>query len=256
MAWLRRIFFLAIILVFYPVLYNLKANSQATRPYSEILCGDTVNFYCITIGDTIIKTQNGATVTEKKALETWELLWPDERERKIVMVINRTNMRLKKGQILAVPCDMVNKTFMDFSPFPIQIETPTEKMLVFDPALLAWAAYDPTGNLVRWGPAAGGKDYCPDIGRSCRTKTGTFRIIRIKGPDYRSGRYPVGCSGSRCARMPFAMFFQDNYAFHAGDLPGYNASHGCVRLFYSDAKWLNQEFVQIGTKVVIFPYPD
>jgi lipoprotein-anchoring transpeptidase ErfK/SrfK len=39
------------------------------------------------------------------------------------------------------------------------------------------------------------------------------------------------------------MFFHRGYALHGSyDVPGYNASHGCVRMFVKDAKWLNQEF--------------
>ena len=47
----------------------------------------------------------------------------------------------------------------------------------------------------------------------------------------------------------------------SGDMPGYRASHGCVRMFVRDAQWLNQSFVestneeknQPGTKVVVRP---
>ncbi|MCX7124554.1 MAG: L,D-transpeptidase, partial [Gammaproteobacteria bacterium] len=41
------------------------------------------------------------------------------------------------------------------------------------------------------------------------------------------------------------------FALHGSTLPGYNASHGCVRLFFDDAKWLNQDFLNIGTRVTV-----
>ena len=227
--------------------------------YGAALCGDTVNFYCLTVGETVVKkvfiTSQGITTTEKKMIPTWEMLWPDEREREIVMKINRRNIKLQKGDILAVPCNMQEKTFWDYSPYPYQIEPLGKKLIIWDPGLLAYGAYDSDGTLVRWGPGVGGRDYCPDIHRSCRTRVGNFHIIKKESPSYRSTRYPVGCSGSRCAKMPYAMFFQENYAFHAGNLPGANASHGCIRLFYSDAQWLSKEFIEIGTKVIIRPYP-
>ncbi len=62
--------------------------------------------------------------------------------------------------------------------------------------------------------------------------------------------------------MPYCMYFHKGFALHGSDdIPGYRASHGCVRMFIEDAKWLNQEFVEvgndktqlIGTKVVIRP---
>lgn len=227
--------------------------------YGSALCGDTVNFYCHTVGTMTltdqVETAEGVKLDEKQVLETWELLWGNTIEREIVMKINRRNINLKKGDVIAVPCDMKGKTFMDYSPYLPKIEPTGEKLIIWDPALLAYGAYDPEGNLVRWGPGAGGKNYCPDVGRGCQTKTGTFKIIRKEGPNYRSGRYPAGCSGSKCAPMPYASFFQElGYAFHAGNIPGANASHGCIRVFYSDAKWLN-EWLEIGTTVIIRPYP-
>jgi lipoprotein-anchoring transpeptidase ErfK/SrfK len=51
------------------------------------------------------------------------------------------------------------------------------------------------------------------------------------------------------------MFFSQYYAIHGSyEVPNYNASHGCVRVKPSDAKWLSSNFISIGTKVVIQPY--
>ncbi len=51
--------------------------------------------------------------------------------------------------------------------------------------------------------------------------------------------------------MPYCMHFSGGYALHGSPtVPGYNASHGCVRLFTEDAKWLNQHFVDIGSTVI------
>lgn len=228
--------------------------------YGIALCGDTVNFYCVEIAETDItnevQTSDGVTLTAARIEPTWETLWANTIEREIVMKINRRNIKLKKGDVLAVPYDMGGKTFMDFSPYPLQIDPQGVKLLIWDPALLAYGAYDVKGSLIRWGPGAGGKDFCADLGRSCRTRPGEFRIQRIENARFRSSRYPKGCSGTKCASMPFAMFFEDNYAFHAGNVPGANASHGCVRLFYSDAEWLSTNFVQIGINVLIMSYPE
>ncbi len=230
-----------------------------TKKYGTELCGDTVNFFCHTVVITVItdqvETEVGVKLQDKEVLESWEILWGNTLEREIVMKINRRNIKLKKGDELAVPRKMKDKTFMDYSPFPYFTDTLGEKLIIWDPNLLAYAAYNEAGKLVRWGPGVGGKDYCADVGRSCRTRVGEFRIIRKEGPKYRSSRYPKGCTGSNCASMPYAMFFQENYAFHAGNLPGANASHGCVRLFYSDAEWLSKNFIQVRTRVTIKPYP-
>ncbi|WP_114228456.1 MULTISPECIES: L,D-transpeptidase family protein [Sphingomonas] len=53
------------------------------------------------------------------------------------------------------------------------------------------------------------------------------------------------------APMPFMqMYDSKGIAFHAGPLPGYPASHGCVRLPYKFAEKL-YGLTKLGTKVVI-----
>ena len=102
------------------------------------------------------------------------------------------------------------------------------------------------------------------------TPVGTFRVQR-KHKDHRSSLYGdyVDRGGDvvrpnvdvrktprpRGARyvgapMPYFIQFKPGYGLHAGDLPGYPASHGCVRLSY----WKARQFYQaarIGTKVTI-----
>ena len=63
-----------------------------------------------------------------------------------------------------------------------------------------------------------------------------FYVFHKKGANCISKKYPVGEGG---APMPFCMFFYGGYAMHASFLPGYHASHGCIRMFYEDAKiWI------------------
>lgn len=150
---------------------------------------------------------------------------------------------------------------MDFSPFPKWIKAPEEKLMIFDPALLAWAAYKPNGELARWGPAIGGIDRCLDTWRRCRTPAGNkWKIIRKGDANAKSHVYPIGCGKKNkpCAPMPWFMQFEKHgYGFHGSDrMVGKHASHGCVRLFADDAKWLNQYFVEINTKVITKSYPN
>ena len=124
--------------------------------------------------------------------------------------------------------------------------------VVFNPRLLQWKAINADGKVVRTGRASGGRGYCPDIKRSCRTPSGTYSVISKSGPACRSSRYPVGKGG---APMPYCMFFSKYYAIHGSyEVPNRNASHGCIRVVPSDARWLYQNFVDIGTKIVVKPY--
>jgi hypothetical protein len=116
------------------------------------------------------------------------------------------------------------------------------------------------GRVVLISPIASGKE-----GRG--TPTGTFRIIS-KDLNHESGsfglvvdsygrmvdanatpasRIPPGCH-YQPAPMPYFMEFSKYVGMHAGYLPGYPASHGCVRM----PKDLAAEFfarVQVGTPV-------
>ena len=123
---------------------------------------------------------------------------------------------------------------------------------VFSPRTLQWQAINADGKVVRSGHGSGGRGYCPDIKRSCHTPTGTYSVLSKSGSGCHSSRYPVGKGG---APMPYCMFFSKYYAIHGSpDVPNRNASHGCIRVVPSDARWLNQNFVHIGTKVVVKPY--
>lgn len=123
---------------------------------------------------------------------------------------------------------------------------------VFNPRNLSWAAINDNGHVVKTGRASGGRNYCPDIHRGCHTPVGTYTIHSKGGPGCRSSRYPVGRGG---AEMPYCMFFTQYYAVHGSyDVPNYNASHGCIRVPLSDARWLSANFIHIGTRVVIKPY--
>lgn len=137
--------------------------------------------------------------------------------------------------------------------FPLTRQATGKKVFIFDPKLTAWAAYDEQGNRVKTGRASGGKDWCDDVNRPCRTVTGTFHVYSKKGEDCTSSIYPIETGGG--AKMPYCMHFNGGYSIHAAyEVPDYNASHGCVRVLPSAAKWLNQDFMNVGTTVIIKPY--
>lgn len=168
------------------------------------------------------------------------------------MRLNRTNLDMDERSWVAVPKNLVNLDVLDLSPFPAQRNTGGEKLVLVDFSKMAYGAYDEHGMLLKWGPVSGGKDFCDDIHQSCTTPSGTYTITVKKGGDCFSRIFPVDKKGG--APMPYCMFFHEGYALHGSPaVPGYNASHGCVRLFVEDAQWLNEEFTDLGTKVIILP---
>jgi lipoprotein-anchoring transpeptidase ErfK/SrfK len=92
-----------------------------------------------------------------------------------------------------------------------------------------------------------------------RTPVGTFYVQRERGPSFYSAKVGEG------ARYWVSWLHHGEYLFHsvptdkkgniiaseAGKL-GSKASHGCIRLSLSDAKWI-YENIKYGAKVVIGP---
>jgi hypothetical protein len=218
-------------------------NSFATM-YGQILC-KTQGFHCKRI----------------KRNQSWYSLWPDEHDRDIVMRVNRMNTQVYPGIVVAVPDNLSNADIMDFAPFPKRIQPPGEKLVVVDPETIAWGAYDASGTLVKWGPISAGSDFCRDIDEPCHTHSGSFRVFSLGSSECYSHKFPLPDGG---APMPYCMYFNNGQALHGepNGLPGYNASHGCVRLFVNDAEWLRYDFIEgpnsgndyRGTKIMVGSY--
>jgi len=126
-----------------------------------------------------------------------------------------------------------------------------EKTVVVDPNVHAWGAYQ-NGQLVKAGLATAGGNWCSDIGRSCRTGSGSFRIKSLGSPSCKSSLYPLPRGG---APMPYCMFFNGSQGLHgSSEVVEANVSHGCVRMQVQDAEWLRYNFASIGTRVVVKQY--
>lgn len=208
----------------------------AAKAYSTTLCGKP-NYICI-------KVKRG---------QNWDDLVSDSEGQELLKRINRINTDLYPGMTIAIPTNLNELDLLKVAPFPHQREPLGRTTIIIDLSDQAFGAYNAMGTLIHWGPVSAGKGYCPDVGRGCHTPTGVYYIISKGGPDCISTKYPIPEGG---APMPYCMFFHGGYALHGSILPGYNASHGCVRLFDEDAEWLNHEFVELGknrTKVIVQP---
>jgi len=143
---------------------------------------------------------------------------------------------------------------------PQHISPPGEKVIIVNPNVHAFGAYDADGDLIHGGIATSGSNWCPDLHRRCHTKAGSFRIYSLGSPGCISHKFPLGRGG---APMPYCMFFNGGQGLHGSyEVADANLSHGCVRLQVDDARWLRYDFVEgpnasngyRGTKVIVKPY--
>jgi hypothetical protein len=95
--------------------------------------------------------------------------------------------------------------------------------------------YDSEGPILQAPVSSGARGY--------ETPAGVFTIL-LKSRDHVSNLYDD-------AKMPF-MQRMTGVALHAGALPGYRASHGCIRLPYTFAERLF-DLTSVGTRVIIAP---
>jgi lipoprotein-anchoring transpeptidase ErfK/SrfK len=81
------------------------------------------------------------------------------------------------------------------------------------------------GRLVRWGPVSTGR-------KETATPTGSFNLT------WRSRKRTSTDNDAWVLEWYFNFVNSRGISFHQFDLPGYAASHACVRLLQRDAQWL------------------
>lgn len=141
---------------------------------------------------------------------------------------------------------------------PGHLDTGGKKMVLVDPNVHAWGAYNKDGDLIRAGIATAGGAVCPpDANESdCRTTSGTFRIMTTAGSRCASKTFPRPTGGGL---MPYCMYFHNGEALHGSPddiVIERNISHGCVRMRIPDAEWMYTNFAKVGTTVKVLPYSE
>ncbi|MGH9340204.1 MAG: L,D-transpeptidase [Acidobacteriota bacterium] len=143
----------------------------------------------------------------------------------VVLKLNRRDSRhLGSGISLIIP-DTVGD-LISHSPFPRRIDAAASvpKLMFVSLSIQAFAAYE-YGELVRWGPASTGKQETPTPAGLYHVNWRSKRRVSTKNPSW---------------IMPWCVNLHTatGIAFHQYKLPGYPASHGCIRLFKDDARWI------------------
>lgn len=219
-------------LIFLWFILTVGISFSQSKYYGEALCAYP-DFKCIKV----------------KPRDSWSKLFPNKQDREIVKRLNRINMPIRHRPWIVVPRDLSTINYRNLSPFPEFMPTDGEKLMLINLKQHAFGAYDAEGKLLHWGPVSAGKEWCTDTQSPCGTAIGEFTLYHKKGPECVSKTFPLNTLGG--APMPHCMFFYRGFALHGSSLPGHHASHGCVRLFFEDAEWLNTVFMENGTTVAI-----
>ncbi|OWK73786.1 hypothetical protein CBW16_09870 [Flavobacteriaceae bacterium JJC] len=147
-------------------------------------------------------------------------------ERYVILALNRLDSKNKwRADTLAVP-DKIDKTLMSYSPFPANVEMlkDVKKMVFFSYPIQAYSLYE-NGKLIKWGPTSMGK-------KTAQTKRGLMFANWKK-------ELAISTVDSEW-KLPYNVNVHNTLGigWHQYDLPGFPASHSCLRLLMDDAKYL------------------
>ena len=191
------------------------------------------------------------TLIEKKAVADFITKYTEE-ERGIILAINRiSNSVVKKGKVLVVP-DTLTSQMLDYSPFPAMLAgfDSVPKLILISCRIQAFAIYE-NGINTRWGPVSSGK-------KSTATPAGLFHT------NFKAEVKISSVNSDWIMPWYFNFYARRGIALHQYFLPGYPASHACVRMQEKDAKWFfdwadqwkvsakTGSVIKTGTPVIIF----
>ncbi|MEI6022573.1 MAG: L,D-transpeptidase [bacterium] len=180
-----------------------------------------------------------------------ELIGISQNHVSLLLDINRIDIdHIKKGMTIVVPNNFSDIT--SFAPLPEVLSSAKSfpKLIVISQKVQVFGVYE-YGNLVRWGPASTGKESTPTPSK--------LYFTNWKGLSVRSSIDDTWV-------MPWYFNLDNTHgvSMHQYDLPGFPASHACIRLLKDDAVWLynwaeqwtlssNGQHIQTyGTPVLIF----
>lgn len=169
----------------------------------------------------------------------------------LVLALNRVDaVNLKKLDSIIVPTDF-SGDLEYYMPFPIEVATLNEvsKIILFLYATQAFATYE-YGVLTHTGPTSLGRE-------KDKTPTGLFFT------NWKAEETISTFNDEWKLKWNFNIENKQGIGFHEYELPGYPASHSCLRLLEKDAKMLYEfadqwelesaEKVRLkGTPVVVF----
>lgn len=197
-----------------------------------------------------IKPKTVVTYHFEKTKE-WLAATEDSIQIRIALALNRTDKKnITKMDSIVVASDMTGDMAY-YLPFPLEVPSLNEvsKVIFFSYATQTFGAYE-YGELIRTGPTNMGR-------KNDQTPRGLFFT------NWKAEKTTSTFNDEWDLRWNFNIANKLGVGWHQYELPGYPASHSCLRLQESDAKYLydwadqwvlkDEETVLIkGTPVIIF----
>ncbi|HUH25848.1 MAG TPA: L,D-transpeptidase [Flavobacterium sp.] len=209
---------------------------EKKKPEFAIVQGEKYSIWPHKVSDSLVKKFNKEFNASQKY---------------IIAALNRIDTdHLASRDSLIVPNTFFDN-FLDYSPFPhqVQILEEVDKFLIFSYPIQAFAVYE-KGSLKKWGPTNMGK-------KASQTPRGLF-FTNWKGRKVRST-----VDDEWILNWNFNIHNTGGIGFHQYAMPGYPASHSCLRLLDADAQYLynwadqwilaDKQTVKVkGTPVIVY----
>ncbi len=179
----------------------------------------------------------------------------DSNNLKVIAAINRTDVKfLNKFDSIIIPSDF-SQPIKQYFPFPLEASflKDIKKIIFFSYPTQSFAAYE-NGVLVYTGPTSMGRKADP-------TPTGLFYT------NWKAEQTTSTFNDEWDLKWNFNIENKLGIGFHQYEMPGYPASHSCLRLSEKDAKYLYEwadqwtikgtdNILAQGTPVMVFgSYP-
>lgn len=191
------------------------------------------------------------SIATMEELDSFQTKFSEE-EKKMIFALNRMDAwRLKVGNKIVIP-DSLPVNFLDLSPFPkkMGILDSIPKSVLIAQRIQAFALYEGE-DLVFWGPVSSGKRSTPTPNGLHYGNHKAKKKVSTVNPDW---------------LLPYYFNFMnfEGVGVHEYAMPGYPASHACVRLRKEDAQFIydwaeqwelnhnEQEVLKNGTPFMVF----
>lgn len=205
----------------------------------------------LVIKKTIVRKEPKSFSFHFEHTKQWLTENPGNKQLQIVLAVNRMDKaHLTKKDSIIVPGDLTGDIEF-YLPFPFEVPylIPIKKIVFFSYPTQTFAAYE-NGELIYTGPTNMGR-------KRAQTPTGLFFT------NWKAERTTSTFNDEWDLRWNFNIANKAGVGWHQYDLPGYPASHSCLRLLEKDAKYLykwadqwilkdDQNILVKGTPVIVF----